>query len=527
MISIKPTNMKRIQNIFILLFALSLSFVACEDPFANDDFAAYTEQPIGIYLKSKPQYANWVKLLEKADTYNALNVNNDFTCFAANNAAVTRYIQTIGFTSIDSLTEDEAKNIVEYHIVPNSIHSYNGLGGAIPDKTASGDFLLVDVLAAGIKKIDDVQIINPNQEVINGVIHELEDVLQPPLYTVGELLEQSENCSIFSEAVALCGIDTYLKLKETYVDDVPVRNYKTLLVVPDSVFIKKGILSVDDLNKKFKGNPKDYRSDFYMFVAYHVLTERYDNAALQTVEFQTEGKNYYTYAKNQFITITDNGVNIVINAHDGGGGVLLDTANINMTCNNGYIHEINELMEVTPPVAYRVQHEFTYGKEFEALEIYRVPANTDNTDKSYTFKEKELDYITWNTIPSGMGYIRYIIFEYLSFTYADWLYVYLESQIGTINFTIPTLVPGSYEVFIYKWSYNGLQGSNPVGSCQTYFNGEKLGPEMPHTGGDHKFRAGKINITELKDSNTISFKQVKTGGLGFDRVEFIPIKLDK
>ena len=517
--------MKKIINVFILVFSLSFSFVSCDDPFADEDFAAYTEEPMGIYLETVPAYSSWVQLLKKADLYNALNVFNQFTCFVVNNEGVARYMKENNFSSIDSISKGEAKSILEFHIVPEMSLAYGALGGQISNKTASGDYLLVeynDTIQNAPKFLNKIEIIRGGeQNVINGTIHELVDVLNPPLYTIGDLLERSDRYKLFTEALKLCGLDAYVNLKSTYVDDVEIRDYKTVLAVSDAVFSENGILDIAALRARFLGDPKDSRSDFNMFVAYHILPRSYDYTALITKEATSEGKNFETYAKNQFITVTDELLNYYINEHSAEGKIQMIPEYRNIMGNNGYIHDIDKLMEVVKPVGYDMEHEYTTGKEFEALEFYRG----NNTKKWHQFdKDADFEFITVKTIPAGKGLLTYDnkVTWNMPWTYDDCLVVEL-GQIGSIDFEIPSIIPGRYEVIVYKWQYwhgvdHAVDRSKP-GSVQTYFDGSRLGAVMSHGGNPHAFSLGEIYISELKE-HVMTFKLTKPGPLAFDRVLF-------
>lgn len=108
------------------LCLLCLLFVNCTDPFAKEEFVAYEEQPIGLYLETVPEYSDWVKLLKKADLFNAVNISVKYTCFLANNEAVGRYLQqkNPNWKSVDDLTEDEAANLMKYHIIPGADYAF-------------------------------------------------------------------------------------------------------------------------------------------------------------------------------------------------------------------------------------------------------------------------------------------------------------------------------------------------------------------------------------------------------------------
>ena len=524
--------MKKIINILIFVFSISLGFVSCDDPFAGEDFAAYTEQPMSIYLETKEEYSSWVELLKRADLYNALNTDDGFTCFVGNNEAVARYLKNNNFASIDVLTEEQAWAIMSYHIVPNVILQQEALGGQIMDKTASGNYLLVEFDSSNPdapKFVQSSEIINYNQEVINGVVHEIGEVLQPPLYNVGELLAASDRYEILNEAVILSGVDKYLNITDIPVDYETVKDYKTILAVTDSVFALNGISSIDDLLKHFGGSPKDKRKDFYKFVAYHVLPGSLDYNTLITRESAAKGQNFLTYAQNQYITVTDDGgLTNYINAHDPiDKEVRFNLDRVNIIGVNGYIHEVDKLMDVVAPFTYPFTHELTTDKEFEVLDFYRGP----NTQKIEEFKgDDSLEFIEMVTVPSGVGLIKYRNMGNVTnmpMSFNDYLIVEL-GDMGYVEFTIPPLIVGRYNLVVYKWQYwagvDKATDSSRPGTCQTYFNNIKVGGPMNH-GDSHTFRypVGELHVTEMKESK-LKFKLTKRGPMAFDRITFEPIQ---
>ena len=513
------------------MFSVSLGFISCEDPFAGDDFAAYTEEPIGIYLETKPDYSSWVKLLKRADLYNALNVNDDFTCFVANNEAVTRYLKEIKFSSIDDLSEEQAKSVVAYHIVPFTVLNQEALGGQFKDKTVSGSYLLVEADAAdptAPKYLNGVKIINYNQTVINGVIHELEDVLQPPLYSVGELINASDRYTIFKEAVKLAGLESYLNLRDIVVGYGKVIDFKTVLAVSDSVFRVNGIENIADLREKYVGDPDDVLNQFYNFVAYHIIPESYDYTSLITkLNEADKGRNFLTYAKNQFITITDNGgLYSTINSHDPIGKEVSFLMNrLNSIAINGYVHEVDKLMDIVAPQIYPYEYDLATGKEFEVLDYYKGP----DTKKIKVFENDDsLEFIKMVTIPAGKGILKYVNYGNIwnmPMHDNDWLVVEL-GDMGSVEFTIPPIIPGNYNMVLYKWQYGPsvdyATDRRRPGTTLIFNNNIRVG-EVHYGSGVFRHVVGKTQIVEMSE-NKLLFKLTKPGPIGFDIIRFEPIE---
>ncbi|MGL5682408.1 MAG: fasciclin domain-containing protein [Marinifilaceae bacterium] len=513
--------MKILQNSLIILLALFLG-VGCEDPHSKEEFAAYSEQPIGIYLENQRDYSLWVELLKKADHYNALNVNTQFTCFAVRNAGVERYLKkNTQWSSIDDITETEAANIVRYHIVPGVPYSYGALGGQLTDKTCSGDYLIAE-LSGENKTINGNEIANRDIEVINGVIHELVDVLEPPLYTVKELLEDAGDYTILVAAFKECGYEHYLSRRDTIINKIQVRDYKTVFAVSDETFAQYGIYSLDDLKNKYPGDPTNKRSEFHMFVAYHIVPGSYDYMSMVSFDVGQKGKNFQTCAIGQFLTMYDVGLETYINPHLDSVSMVEDKRDY--LANNGYYHRVDKLMDVAAPIAFAFEHEFTTGKEFEAIPFYRTP-KVKNQDpmEFYTFTE-QLPNIRWKSIPQEVAVVTYRNedIDWDRFSHDDYIHCYL-GDIGYIEFDIPMIIPGKYKIEIVKWQWNVIAG-NEAGSCQLYIDDQKFGPVINHkvgTGGT--INLGEFDFKELSE-HIFRFRQVAAGGLGFDRLIFTPVE---
>lgn len=55
--------MRKLMLIIIVL--LTGCFFCCKDALDDETFAAYDEQPVGIWLEQQPEYSEWVALLKR------------------------------------------------------------------------------------------------------------------------------------------------------------------------------------------------------------------------------------------------------------------------------------------------------------------------------------------------------------------------------------------------------------------------------------------------------------------------------
>lgn len=458
------------------LCLLCLLFANCTDPFAKEEFVAYDEQPIGLYLETVPEYTDWVKLLKKADLFNAVNISIKYTCFVANNEAVTRYLQqkNPNWRSVDDLTEDEAANLMKYHIIPGADYAFSSLMGKVGTKTISGDYLTATMNDDGSRRfINEVEIVSKDQKLTNGYVHELENVLDPIIYTVMEVLEQTPEYSLMTQAVKECGLDAYLHQKEITVNNVKLRDYKTIIVPSDAVFNAAGVHTIDDLKNMFSGEPTDVKSDFYRYVGYHIFNQALDFSDLTDFALGSNGLNIETYIEREFITVEQNGDDIFINP--GEDSTRFVPSKYDIAGNNGYIHEVTTLMPIADPARYPFAWEPTEWDECRALEIYRTPKVKNVDEKEYVFfKKDEVTHFRWKTIPDreeAVGYMSYDV-DWDRFLYDDCIYAQLN-EVGWLEFDTPTLMRGKYNIQVVKWAWF----QNP-GKWQMYIDEVKFGPVL-------------------------------------------------
>lgn len=516
------------------LCLLCLLFARCSDPFAKEQFVAYDQQPIGLYLETVPEYSDWVKLLKKADLFNAVNINLKYTCFVANNQALQTYIQTKNpnWRTVDDLTEDEASNLMKYHIIPGMDYSFGTLQGKIGTRTVSDDYLTATINEDGTKRfINGVEIVKRDNKLINGYVQELAAVLDPILYTIMEVLEQSPEYSIITQALKECKLDEYLALKEIVVNNVKLRDYKTIIVPSDSVFNAAGINTIQDLRQKFAGEPTDVKSDFYKFVGYHVFSKAMDYGDLTDFPIGIKGQNIETYVSREFITIIQDASD-EIQLNPGGEEILrFVPEKFNIPGSNGYIHEVSGIMPISDPIRYPMVWEPTEYDEFRTIPFYRTPKvkGSTNTSEWYFFDPivDKVEHFRWKTIPFKDEVLAYLSedVDWDRFMNDDCFYVNL-GPVGWIEFDTPTLMRGKYQIEMVKWSW-GASGDKNIGKFQMYIDEQKFGPIISNSQAPGTPNLGVFRFEE-SGAHVFRFNVVGDDGKGnshlyIDRFIFTPV----
>lgn len=520
------------RKLFILLkmAVLTACLVCCKDSLDDDTFTAYEEQPVGIFLAQKPEYSEWVKLLQRTDLYNALNVNMDFTCFIANNDAVAAYLKLKGYASVNDIPEKEATYLMGYHIIPGAAYKQSAFSGKLKDSTASGDYLSVVIREGGANAMyvnDTALIVVKDIEVINGCLHQLNAVLDPITRTVWDVLNTTEDYSIFRDAVKECGLQDWLTSRSVTEDEITMRDYKTLFVVSNTIFRANGINSLAELHQKYSGEATDKESQFYKFIAYHAINTNSDFADLATFssDSKEKSKNISTKAELTLIKVeelsnlTTAEEKIVLNRST--DSVHLLPGKYDIQCMNGYVHEIDKLME--PPFeieATTVTFDLCDIDACRKLEFYGRVADNSITDQSnWSVDRATAKDIEWFTVPDNNDAIRYQIRRDQSWAPSKDLLMMNLGYVGWVKIRTPLIAKGTYKLNLYKFAYSTVRGK-----CQMYIDDKIIGPILDFGGsGSNNTEIGVIEFTE-NARHIIKFSAIKKGVMEADRIVFTPVK---
>lgn len=149
----------------------------------SDDKAekASMEKPaddvVGVAM-SNPDFSTLVAALKAADLVTALQGEGPFTVFAPTNDAFAALPEGTLDNLLKPENKDQLTEILTYHVVPAKL-----MAGDIPEgesevDTLKGTTLNVVKNEAGVL-VNGVNVINPNIETSNGVIHVIGNVIIP------------------------------------------------------------------------------------------------------------------------------------------------------------------------------------------------------------------------------------------------------------------------------------------------------------------------------------------------------------
>lgn len=440
-----------ISFLFILILGFSGAyFYSCQQ--ADDLYTLNTteEKLIGEYLEINDSlYSDFVHVLELTNNLSFLKAYGAYTCFAPSNAAFAKYLQKHGKSSVDEFTQEELSSLVKYHIINDTINSTLFTDGRLPTVNLYGHFLTAKAFydpetgkfTYNMNKYAPVSRLD--QHFPNGLIHTIEEVIEPVKKSVVELIEDDPAYSIFNKALKETGI--YDKLKIISDQSVPAedRIWFTLFAQSDSVYKKAGINSYDELKQKYSsiGDPSNPADSLYLYIAYHCLPQN-----LQFVADLVLQQAFVTMAPLEVITIKVDGEEVLIN-EDLFNGVLeegypIDRENSDNPAANGVVHFVDGNFFIKIRVPFPVYWDVTDQPELRKnLVVFRKPS------QSLTIEPGSLTGITWGS-QNTISYVSTGGAGENEFIYGDYLRVALRTAvIPWIEFTTPLLVKGKYKVW--------------------------------------------------------------------------------
>ena len=285
--------MKRIRFKNLAMAAIAvLALGGCRDEIAESARYTFKGHTIASFLEENEEmYSSFIEILRRGGRLSLMKAYGQYTCFAPTNEAIDRYLfeqdsiywATLndenpvwtGITSpeLSELSDSMCKVISQTHLLPAVYLTTDMEGDIIPTMNMNDRYLSlsydVDENNLNVLLINgNGKIIGKDEEVENGVVHTIAQVLNPSTNTVPTQIEKHEYFRIMSDAIKATGYDDQLQLykDETYTDGDKKEEsiYKTQLVPypenryfgftafleTDSVFYAEGIYNLEDLQTK-------------------------------------------------------------------------------------------------------------------------------------------------------------------------------------------------------------------------------------------------------------------------------------
>ncbi|BDD10442.1 hypothetical protein FUAX_28740 [Fulvitalea axinellae] len=273
----------------VLLLATLISSCGDEwdDHYKNSQTYTY-DGSVWSYVKGKPEYSQFVAMLEKYDLKPALDNGASNTLFAVRNEDMP---------SFEGYSEDSVRNVLAYHAGNMSLYVQN----VMEDKPARMKSYMsknVRVSKSGTEVLAnrDTDITVPDIVCANGVVHEVGNVLLPKRNIYEQVVLADETFSAFKEHVQL--FDWVLDLEKS----IEVGRDSLGFPIYDPVFKPENVFfqAYGDLSEEDSTETCLMLSDQAIEATYQRMKLRYYEAETNLPEEYDEQlkKRYYTDKKD-------------------------------------------------------------------------------------------------------------------------------------------------------------------------------------------------------------------------------------
>jgi uncharacterized surface protein with fasciclin (FAS1) repeats len=481
------------KKIFYIIIITITTLYSCVDPYATN--SSYIKDvsalPAASYMERTDSLnlSLWVDLLKYTDLYNTMNLAANYTLFVPNNNAMQAYLSKKGVSKVTDLSLEDARILVKYHTIKGAAYSAVSFEeGMIADTTATGDYLSSSFAEDGGAVVVNLEAtITKTIKTNNAYVHILNKALTPVTETIWGKL-QSNDFSIFRQAVEATGYSTKLDTISKILNNVLYKYHYTLFAVPDSVYKANNINSFATLLDSLKAG-SDYTAStnkLNLYIGYHLLGQQisYSSLASFTQTDTKRSKNYSTMATDQLLNISE--VNKVLyvdyNPTTKTGVKFLD---INRNCKNGVVHVVDNVMPVNVPKATTLKWELT---DFPILASLLPKYRVSGLSTSYEYYLSP-DYFTcykWLSVPDTKPGLSYLIAtKNDAVLYKALNYDYLKLNLGmygSVEMSTPTIIAGTYKVTIDHYNPTQPAAIGKVGKIMFIVDGNYFGATVATQG---------------------------------------------
>lgn len=374
---------KRLNNqkltYLVVLGALMLFVInACN----KEKFTQTTTDDVNItgFLEKNPdQFSLFTQILERSGTKGFLGAYGKYTVFTPNNAAVTEWLKSINKTGVDQMTVAELKDVVRFHILPDTVATNKFTDGKLKQITLYGQYLQTGVtFKDGVSSYvinKSATVVQSNVRTGNGIIHVIDHVLVPSTKTLAAAIEGNARYSIFTEALKATGFYDSLNFAQANITDTN-RRFQTVVLESDSAIKAAGFANYAALRDKLSktGNPRSHADSLWMYVAYHIsLGASYTPDIISSPSLST-------LAPGEIVTTKLSGTKILLNDDDFNGvlepGVEINRTFSDFTTANGVLHESKTFYKIKARVPTGVFFDIGDQPELKAMAAWRVPGQS-------------------------------------------------------------------------------------------------------------------------------------------------------
>lgn len=460
----------------ILLFTWISFFTSCDKEMEGKLFVVSDEKMMDEIIESKLNLSSFLQIIDKSNMRGTVHAYGRYTLFVPTNEGVDAYLKGIN-KNLNDLTEDEAAQIVKYHLIALSekdslLYTSAFVEGRLPFPNFLGRYITTKTVnensQVGIEVNRMAKIVEKDLVAANGCIHVVDQVLSHPTQTITDRVRAlpAEQYSFFQDIFEQSGAAGSLSQEYNGI-------WYTLFIQDNQSYIDMGIDTIEDLLAHLRLKRPNVSNDNQLlseYVLYHCAPQ------LAYVADLLMQSTINTVLDNRVIALKRDVDQVLLNEFNINGvlepGVSLDRASeyTDFSCANGVIHRISGNIEIVDRSAYRVLFDLAEQPEIMALKGFRKAGT------SASFAPGELSEVNWGgKAPFNIEYYcsgypavvtkdnNQVNGDRLSFRLSSTTTAYVE-------FKLPLLVEGKYKVWL---GFRYINGTNdPLPEINTIFKQE-------------------------------------------------------
>ncbi len=217
---------------FIACLSCLVLISSCQDDILDGDIVTSTEETVGEFIENESNYSEFYRMLDTTHVIGLLRAYGEYTCFLPDNNAMTAFYASNNKTCLGDFSLEELTETAQHHIMKDTLKTSAFVQGLQATKTLSGRNLNInfvsDSAALSYYVNDSSKVVKSDIMLHNGVVHEIDKVIDPTEYNIAGVIKEDASFSLFYSALVATGLDERLKKEkdDTYPDEFA--DYETL-----------------------------------------------------------------------------------------------------------------------------------------------------------------------------------------------------------------------------------------------------------------------------------------------------------
>ena len=210
-----------IRKHFFLGLVVSISSLtvmsSCNSDDVGENLYTFQSKMMGQFLTDSAEFSEFSKLLDTTKVMGLLNTYGTYTCFAPTNTAMKAFYQEKGKKSLKDFTLDSLKIMAYDHLINGTEVLYsNFVVGRLPQMSMSDRYISISFGTNGQAIVNKTSnVIKNNVMVHNGVIHIIDEVLNPTHEGIVDVIAADPKFTLFYEALLVTGLaDSLVRYKD-------------------------------------------------------------------------------------------------------------------------------------------------------------------------------------------------------------------------------------------------------------------------------------------------------------------------